>query len=201
MKKQSNKLADIYKELYSHFGAQNWWPGDTRFEVMAGAILTQNAAWTNVEKAILNLKKAKVLTPEKLHRLNTKKLGVLIKPSGFFNVKAKRLKNFLNYMHSGYGGSIKKMMKKSLTALRHELLNVNGIGKETADSILLYALDKPIFVVDAYTKRLLIRRGIIDKGYGYYEIKELFESNLKKDLEVFQEFHALIVENEKREKH
>ena len=157
-KKRFNKM---YQLLYKHFGPQNWWPAQTSFEVIVGAVLTQNAAWANVEKAIINLRRSKKLSFRKLLEIGTKDLAVLIRPSGYFNIKAKRLKNLLNFIDAYYRGSIKAMKRVPLAELRGQLLSVNGIGKETADSILLYALDKPIFVVDAYTKRILLRHDFI----------------------------------------
>ncbi|MBN1493410.1 MAG: endonuclease III domain-containing protein, partial [Candidatus Omnitrophica bacterium] len=165
----------------------------TPFEVMVGAILTQNTAWANVEKAIVNLKRAKVLTPKALFAVPEKKLARLIKPSGFFNVKAKRLRIFLGYMKEHYGFSVAKMKARDLDELRKELLGVNGIGRETADSILLYALEKPTFVVDAYTKRILSRHGLCGKNDDYNVVKALFEDNLEQDTDLFNDFHAQIV--------
>src|SRR3972149_12314300 len=156
-KQLSNTLEKIYKKLFTAFGPQRWWPGDTPFEVIVGAILTQNTAWKNVEKAIHNLKKAKVLQSKKMHDLSERELAKLIRPAGYFNIKAKRLKYFLNYLFDNYGGSLNRMFKKRTDALRRELLQVNGIGPETADSILLYAGNHPVFVVDAYTKRIFSR--------------------------------------------
>ena len=145
-------LPEIYSKLYKSFGPQHWWPGDTPFEISVGAILTQNTNWTNVEKAIRNLKENNVLTAGRLHKLGAKKLASLIRPSGYFNVKAGRLKNYLSYLSNHYNGSLAVMRKGDTQTIRKELLSVNGIGPETADSILLYALEKPVFVIDAYTE-------------------------------------------------
>jgi len=188
-----NKLESIYKKLYAHFGPQYWWPADTDFEVIVGAILTQNTNWGNVEKAILNLKKAKVLTPNKLHKLSLKKLAHFITPAGFFNIKSKRLKAFLIFLFSNYNGNVKLMLKEETLVLRGKLLSVKGIGPETADSILLYALNKPIFVVDAYTKRIFSRHKFIKKDAFYQDTQDLFMNNLKKDVRLFNEYHALLV--------
>lgn len=187
------RLKSIYERLYAYFGPQHWWPAEGPFEVMLGAILTQNTNWLNVEKAINNLKKHKLLAADKLYRLPQEKLTLLIKSAGYFNIKAKRLKEFLNYFFSVYQGSIKKMSQVATQDLRQQLLSVNGIGPETADSILLYALEKPIFVIDAYTKRILLRHKFIKASSPYNEIQDLFMQNLKADVKLFNEFHALLV--------
>lgn len=192
-KKLSNTLKKTYKKLFTAFGPQQWWPGDTAFEVIVGAILTQNTAWINVTKAIRNLKKAKLLTPKKLHDLSQDELAKLIKPAGYFNIKAKRLKHFLNYLFDNYGGRLDRMFRKRTDALRRELLSVNGIGPETADSILLYAGSHPVFVADAYTKRVFSRHQIIKEGADYHDIQKLFMDNLPHDIKMFNEYHALIV--------
>lgn len=186
-------LIEIYKKLYAYFGPQHWWPAQTPFEVMVGAILTQNTNWSNVEKAIQNLKRKKLLSAEKLYHLPEKKLAALIRSAGYYNIKANRLKFFLDFFIKKYKGDIKKLAKCSVRVLREDLLSVKGIGAETADSILLYALNKPIFVVDAYTKRILSRHKIIRCGAGYAEVQEIFMRNLKKDRNLFNEYHALLV--------
>jgi endonuclease III related protein len=187
------KLAIIYQRLHSLFGNQHWWPADTDFEVMVGAILTQNTNWLNVEKAIVNLKKHKLLEPRSLYKLKTKRLALLIRTAGYYNIKAQRLKNFLEFFILRYGASIKKMSKADTGHLRRELLAVNGIGPETADSILLYALNKPVFVVDAYTKRILSRHRLIDEADTYDSVQNLFMQNLKTGVQLFNEYHALLV--------
>ena len=186
-------LTEIYDSLFKSFGSQYWWPGDTDFEVVVGAILTQNTNWANVEKAIINLKTAKVFTLKKLHQINQEKLAELIKPSGYFNVKAKRLKHFIEWLFTNYNGSLSKLFKLDYATLREQLLSVNGIGRETADSIILYAAEKPTFVVDAYTKRVLVRHGLITEDYNYDEIKAVFEENLPEEVSLYNEYHALIV--------
>ncbi len=191
--KQNQTLHNIYNSLYQHFGPQGWWPGDTPFEVIVGAILTQNTNWNNVEKAIANLKKAKVLTPQKLHALTQAQLAKLITPAGFFNIKAKRLRHFLDFLFTEYQGRIELMAKEDLSVLREKLLSVNGIGPETADSILLYAFNKPIFVVDAYTKRFMSRHGLIDPAHDYHDVQGIYHKELKADEKHFNEYHALIV--------
>lgn len=187
-------LLDIYGRLSRHFGPQKWWPADTKFEIIIGAILTQNTAWSNVERAIKNLKKEKVLSPEKLYRFKTSSLSRLIRPSGYYNVKAKRIKSFLEFLFKDYKGSLKKMFNEDLPVLRQKLLAVNGIGPETADSILLYAAGKPVFVVDAYTKRIFSRHGFVRPDSQYHHVQRLFSENLKADAGLFNEYHALIVE-------
>ncbi|MDD2751780.1 MAG: endonuclease III domain-containing protein [Candidatus Omnitrophica bacterium] len=187
------KLGTFYAKLYRHFGTQQWWPAETPFEVMVGAILTQNTSWQNVEKAIVNLKKKKVLSAKKLHSLTEKKLAALIKPCGFYHLKANRLKTFLKFFFSKYNGNTKKMAAGNIHNLRKELLMVKGIGPETADSILLYALNKPVFVVDAYTKRILSRHKLITEDATYQEVQDLFMCNLKHQAKLFNEYHALLV--------
>lgn len=182
-----------YVKLYRHFGPQHWWPAQTPFEVIVGAILTQNTNWSNVEKALVNLRKKKVLSAKVLYRLSHKNLSDLIRPAGYFNVKATRIKNFLDYFFKVYNGQIALMKKKGISVLRNELLSVNGIGPETADSILLYALKKKTFVSDAYTKRFLSRHNVVDINGDYHTIKALFENSLPKKALLYNEYHALIV--------
>ncbi len=187
----------IYKRLYARFGPQYWWPGNSSFEVSLGAILTQNTNWFNVEKAIRNLKKNKLLEPRKLYSLTSKKIALLIKSSGYYNIKAKRLKEFLKFLIKSYKGSMKEMSLADTHVLRRELLCVNGIGPETADSILLYALGRPVFVVDAYTKRILARHCFVKEDAGYDVMQNFFMKNLTtergKYAKLFNEFHALLV--------
>lgn len=186
----TNLLLDIFKRLLNTFGPQYWWPGDTAFEIIVGAILTQNTSWKNVEKAIKNLKELELLIPEKLALIEEKKLALIIKPAGFFNVKAKRLKNFISYLEKN-NFDFEKI--KSKEDLRSELLKINGIGKETTDSILLYAFNKPYFVVDAYTKKIFDRLGILEEKASYDCFQKLFHENLPRDVQLYNEYHALIV--------
>jgi len=188
-----NELLMIHKKLYRCFGPQNWWPGDTPFEIAVGAVLTQNTNWGNVEKAIQNLKKQGVLSSRGIHGLSVKELASLIKPAGYFNVKAKRLRSFLDFLMNEYHGRMENMVREDLTQLRAKLLELHGIGPETADSILLYALEKPIFVIDAYTKRILSRHGIMASDRSYAEFQEFFHASLKRDLHLYNEYHALFV--------
>jgi len=187
------RLTAFYDALFESFGPQGWWPGRTRFEVIVGAILTQNTSWSNVERAIGNLRAGRLLNPEKLHALDLKELSGLIRPAGYFNVKAGRLKNFLDFLFSKYGGSISRLFNKKGEGTRGELLAVVGIGPETADSILLYAGGRPEFVVDAYTRRVFSRHGLVGPVASYDEVKSLFMENLEPDSKVFNEYHALIV--------
>jgi endonuclease-3 related protein len=186
-------LLKIFERLYSFYGPQHWWPGETPFEIAVGAILTQNTNWGNVEKAITNLKAAGLLSPEKLEEIQEGRLAELIRPAGYFNIKAKRLKAFISLLMNSYQGSMKKMKKEDLQYLRHKLLEVNGIGPETADSILLYALGKPVFVIDAYTRRVLSRHNILPYDAPYEEYQRLFHEGLDEDVPLFNEYHALFV--------
>jgi len=183
----------IYDALLKSFGPQRWWPGDTPFEIMAGAILTQNTNWGNVERAIAQLKKEGLLEPKAMQAVPVGRLAAAIRPAGYFNVKARRLKNFVGFMVDRYGGDIRRMRQRPLKALRRELLSVNGIGPETADSILLYALGKPVFVVDAYTRRFLRRHNLIEERADYHDIQNMFMDVLPPDPKLFNEYHALIV--------
>jgi len=187
------KLNGFFQKLYSSFGRQYWWPADSPFEVMVGAILTQNTSWANAEKAILFLKKKKLLAPEKIFKMPLKKLALLIKSAGYYNIKARRLKNFLQFYFDNYNFNLEKISQVDLLSLRRQLLTVNGIGQETADSILLYALNKPVFVVDSYTKRILSRHRVVKEGADYLEVQDIFMRNLKNKVRIFNEYHALLV--------
>jgi endonuclease-3 related protein len=186
-------LHAIYQRLLSHYGPQHWWPGDSPFEVCVGAVLTQNTNWQNVERAILKLRSAGKLSFPRLYRTPLAELKELIRPAGFFNVKARRLRNFLEFLHSAYRGDLDALARKPWPVARAELLYVNGIGNETADSILLYALNKPVFVIDAYTKRLLLRHGFRSEAASYAAMQELFMTCLPVDVALYNEYHALIV--------
>lgn len=187
------KFGLVYQRIFSLFGPQRWWPADSPFEVIVGAILTQNTNWSNVERAIKNLKKAKVLEAKKLYELPHSKLAGLIRPAGYFNIKAGRLKEFLRFFFQNYQGDLKNMRNKKSAVLREELLAVKGIGPETADSILLYALNRPIFVVDAYTRRIFFRHSLIEEDASYSQIQNLFMKSVQNDVELFNEYHALLV--------
>ncbi|HEV8385703.1 MAG TPA: endonuclease III domain-containing protein [Candidatus Acidoferrales bacterium] len=186
-------LAEYYKALYDALGPQHWWPARTPFEVIVGAILTQNTAWTNVEKAIANLRRERLLSPAALERVPQAKLARLIRSSGYFRQKAKKLKAFVRFLRLEFRGSLTKMFRTPTAELREKLLGVHGIGPETADSILLFAGQHPVFVVDAYTKRILVRHGLASEKASYEEIRALFESTLPRDANLYNEFHGLIV--------
>ncbi|MBA4372938.1 MAG: endonuclease [Thermodesulfovibrio sp.] len=187
------KLRNMFDLLYARFGPQYWWPGETAFEVAVGAILTQNTNWGNVEKAIGNLKRNGKLSASALDALSAPDLALFIKSAGYFNIKAKRLKNFISLLVNEYRGSMKRMKKVPLLIMREKLLAVNGIGPETADSILLYALEKQTFVIDAYTKRVLSRHNILQHEAAYDTFQALFQANLEEDIQLYNEYHALIV--------
>lgn len=188
-----NKLKKIYNTLYSHYGNLNWWPADTPFEVIVGTILTQNTAWSNVEKAIERFEGD--LSPERVMSLSMEELQEIIRPAGFFRQKAQYLKAITEWFIS-YDCNIDLIRKHSLSDIRAELLKVRGVGNETADSILLYAFGFPSFVVDAYTMRFF-RRFPVDAGNTYMEVKNYCEKELPSDIEVYNRFHALIVHNGK----
>lgn len=192
-KSRRDRLLEIYELLLTHFGPQQWWPGEDPFEVIVGAILAQNTSWRNVEKAIVNLKEAGVLSPEGIAAHDSRRLAELIRPSGTYRVKADRLLQFVAFLEVHYGCSLQAMFRMSLPRIRAELLSVKGIGPETADSILLYAGGYPIFVVDAYTKRIFSRHGFIREGCTYQELQALFMEALPRDVSLFNEYHALIV--------
>lgn len=192
-----NRVEAVYNKLYDSFGEQHWWPTTTKnkeTEIVIGAILTQNTSWRNVEKAIANLKQNNLVDLRKIAVADTEKIALLIKSSGYYNQKAKKLKLFARHVVDNYGGSLKRMFGKSSSELRKELLSLHGIGPETADSIILYAAGKPVFVVDAYTRRIFARMGISSEGSSYDELQRLFTDNLPKDAEMFNQYHALIVE-------
>ena len=191
-------LRDFYDALYAAYGPRHWWPGETRREVMVGAVLTQNTNWTNVERAIAQLKSADALDWHRLHEMPHDQLAELIRPAGYFNVKARRLKHLAAWVVEAFDGDLDAVFAQPTSSLRERLLGVNGIGRETADSILLYAGGHVTFVVDAYTARILRRHGLIDEEADYEQIKDVFESNLPADEALFNEYHALLVEVGKR---
>ena len=191
--KKNNIFFQIYGKLYSFFGPQLWWPAKSGFEVIAGAILTQNTSWSNVETAIAALREVQLLGWEKILQADSEKLAQAIKASGYFNQKAKRLKSFTAFLFEEFSGSLEKMFQTETSLLRAMLLSINGIGEETADCILLYAGAKPVFVVDAYTRRIFARLGIIAIDDTYASIQRKFTANLGCDEKLFNEYHALIV--------
>jgi len=188
----SDQLLDIYHTLHARFGPQHWWPGDTPFEIMVGAVLTQNTNWANVSRAIANLKEAGLLTLEELVDLPADILACHIRPADYYNLKANRLKNLLALIGQ-YENGLDGLFAEDTGALRELLLSVRGIGPETADSILLYAAGRPVFVVDAYTHRVLARHALIPEEADYYEIQECFLDQLPADAALFNEYHALLV--------
>jgi endonuclease III related protein len=189
----SGELMRYYELMSGALGPMRWWPAQTPFEVIVGAILTQSTAWGNVERAISNLRLAGLLTPSSMLRVRTRRLAELVRPSGYFRQKAKKLKAFVRFLHKAYGGSLKHMFQTPTSQLRDELLSVHGIGPETADSILLYAGNHPVFVVDTYTHRIFGRHGITNGKPEYEPVRAFFESSLPRRQELFNEFHALIV--------
>lgn len=191
-------LLQIYEILNGHFGNLRWWPADSPFEVAVGAILTQNTAWRGVERAISNLKSQNLLDSKKLLTLKDDILAGLIRPSGYYRVKTGRLKSFLTFLNDEFNGSLDSLFREDLWSLRKRLLNINGIGEETADSILLYAGEKPVFVVDAYTRRILERHLVISGRPSYGEIQKLFMERLPQDAPLFNQYHALLVNTGKQ---
>jgi endonuclease-3 related protein len=185
-------VIELYDRLLSHFGPRDWWPAETRFEVMVGAILTQNTSWGNVEKAIINLKSGGLMEPGEIAKARIKTLEQAVFPSGFFRQKAVRLKDFSKYLLREYDGDLDRLFRLPVEELRSELLEQKGIGPETADSMILYAGNKPIFVIDSYTKRLCDRLGLCDLR-SYDEYQDFFMRNLPEDTELYNEYHALIV--------
>jgi endonuclease-3 related protein len=187
------ELLKIYEILNGYFGDLQWWPADEPFEVIVGAILTQNTAWVNVEKAIKALRGNRLLTPAALFHIPEEELACIIRPSGYYHLKAARLKSFVRFFVEEYSGSIAAMKVEPLSNLRDKLLGVWGVGPETADSILLYACQKPVFVCDAYTRRILFRHGMIGDDAGYYAIQAMFMDHLQPDVSLLGQYHALIV--------
>ena len=190
-------LIKAYNLLFSFFGPQNWWPAETDLEMMVGAILTQNTNWNNVERAILKLKEKSLLSIQKLNQIPASTLAEYIRPAGYYNLKVKRLKNLINFIVDKYNGTIDNLFALDTQEIREELLKVKGIGLETADSIVLYGAGRPIFVVDTYTHRIVTRHGFIEEEAGYNDLQSFFMDNLSHDVELFKEFHALIVKTGK----
>jgi len=190
----SQTLMDMFAAMSRAYGPQLWWPAKTAWEVIVGAILTQNTAWANVEKAMARLVEAGALEARKMRRLEERALAELIHPAGTYRVKAARLKRFVEFFFERYDGDLKTMFQTPLDTLRAELLGVRGIGRETADAILLYAGQLPTFVVDAYTARILRRHRLLDEEADYEQIKEFFESRLPRDVDLYNEYHALLVQ-------
>jgi endonuclease III related protein len=186
-------LTDVYRRLFDSFGPQHWWPGDSPFEVIVGAVLTQNTSWQNVERAIRNLREADLLEPHALYDVPLDELEELLRPAGYFRVKARRLRSLLEFLIERYDGSLDAMFQTRLPELRQQLLGVNGIGPETADSILLYAGQLPSFVVDAYTHRVFARHGWINFDADYHQIQDYVQGELPQEAPQYNELHALLV--------
>ncbi len=189
------QLLQVFQLLLDSYGKQGWWPGDSPFEIMVGAILTQNTTWSNVETAITNLKQAKVLALDPMLRISREELAELIRPSGYFNVKSQRLKSYCRFMQDN-GGEV-GLMEQPTVELRRALLSVNGIGPETADDMLLYAYERPVFVIDAYTRRIFTRLGFMSGDESYEVLRRGFETGLGEGVQLYNEFHALIVRHAK----
>ncbi len=192
------KIRGFYEALLDAWGPQGWWPAETPFEVAVGAILTQNTNWRNVERAIVNLKREGLLEPAALAEVDPDRLAELVRPAGYFRVKTKRLRNFVRMLVDDFGGDLDALFSLSTSSLRETILSVSGIGPETADSIVLYAAGRPVFVVDAYTARVLYRHGLLDLPASYEEVQELMAGPLPADADLFGEYHALLVEVGKR---
>ncbi len=193
MTRSATLIRQIYDALLERFGPQNWWPAQSATEMMIGAILTQNTAWKNVEQALANLRREGLLDLRALHQTPVETLAQLIRPAGYYNIKARRLMNLIDFICTRYDCDLDAFFDQPAHTLREELLSISGVGRETADSIVLYAAKKPTFVVDAYTARILRRHFVIDETADYEEIKDLFESALPADEPLFNEYHALIV--------
>jgi len=186
-------LMEMYEAMLGRFGHQGWWPGDGALEICVGAILTQNTNWKNVEKALDNLRSADAMNVSALNEMDHDALAELIRPAGYFNVKARRLKNFIASVCEAFGDDVEAFLDRSAAALEEELMPINGIGRETADSIILYAAEKPTFVIDRYTCRIMARHGLVSAEDDYQAVKDLFESSLPEDLDLWKDFHAQIV--------
>lgn len=191
------RLMEMYRLMLDRFGPQGWWPAENPFEMMVGAVLTQNTNWGNVERAIENLRREELLAVHRIHDVQPEVLAAAIRPAGYFNVKAGRLKNLIRFIVESYGGDVDLLLQEAPDSLRYGLLGIKGIGPETADSIALYAARHPFFVVDAYTHRILARHQMVEEQSSYQEIQELFTDALPADVPLFQEFHALIVRTAK----
>ncbi|MCF8056983.1 MAG: endonuclease III domain-containing protein [Desulfocapsa sp.] len=190
---QTNPFLRVYYRLVDHYGPQGWWPGESGIEMIVGAVLTQNTNWSNVEKAIQNLKDAGMLSFSSLQDLSVDLLAEYIRPSGYYNIKARRLKNLLQMIDDEYEGEPTFLFEDSLETSRENLLAVKGVGPETADSILLYAAGKPIFVIDTYTHRVFSRHGLVAEESDYHTLQQEFMDSLPEDAPLFNEYHALIV--------
>ncbi|MBI4308533.1 MAG: hypothetical protein HY684_06995 [Chloroflexi bacterium] len=190
-------LQAVYQRLYAAYGPQRWWPGETPFEVVVGAILTQAAAWTNVEKAMGRLKTKGALSPRAIREMPHKRLAELVRSSGYFNAKARKLQAFCQHLGDRYDDSLDRLFAQDAPTLRNELLALYGVGEETADSIILYAAGKPAFVIDAYTRRIITRAGLHPQNESYGDYQALFTAHLPVDVALYNEYHALLVRHGK----
>ena len=190
----SGLLIEIYRRLFSHYGPQGWWPAESRFEVIVGAILTQSTAWVNVEKALASMRAAGCWTFEAIAAWPVEELAEVIRSSGYFNAKARKLQAFASHALELYGGDLDGMFQQDVADLRSELLSIHGIGEETADDIIVYAAEKPSFVMGSYTRRIVDRMGLTQEGknQGYRSYQSLFQVNLPNDTPLFNEYHALL---------
>lgn len=195
---RKSQLQEIYDRLYQFYGPQNWWPAESRIEMLVGAVLTQNTNWQNVRKAIDTLRTEGLLSFEALSSIPVDTLSFFIKSSGYYNLKAKRLKNLLQMIEDEYGGCLEDLLETKPYSARESLLSVKGIGPETADSILLYAGGHPLFVVDTYTHRIFSRHNLVPDDCDYQSLQDLFMDNLPHDSQLFNEYHALIVKTAKQ---
>jgi len=186
-------LRRFYRRLYRHFGPQRWWPARTRFEVILGALLTQNTSWANVRRALANLRRARALAPQKLASVLARRLSRWLRPSGYYRQKTRAVRAFLRHLQRRHAGSLTRLLRRPADALRSELLSLRGIGEETADSILLYAAGRPVFVIDAYTRRILSRHGLMPETAPYADLQDFFHRQLPRDAALFNEYHALLV--------
>jgi len=193
----SETLLQFYDQLFHQYGPQHWWPAQTRFEVIVGAILTQSVAWSNVERAIAHLKAAQALEPAALDALPMDELARCIRPAGYYNAKARKIQAFVAHLRERYRYDLEALLSREIQPLRQELLSLHGIGPETADSIILYAAGQPVFVIDAYTRRLFSRLGLVSDTINYDDLQDILEGNLPREVPLFQEYHALIVQHGK----
>ena len=190
---EQRRLLHVFQTLMAAYGPQHWWPAESPWEVIVGAILTQSAAWRNVEKAIANLKGAGLLDAASIHYASQERLAQLVYPSGYYNAKARKLKAFAQRLQEAHGGDLQRLLALDVPNLRRELLSIHGVGPETADSIMLYAAEKPVFVIDAYTTRIAVRLGLAAPKPPYEDLQALFMSSLPHDAGLFNEYHALLV--------